>query len=88
MPTVTPEDIGKAIVSEETFTAVDGLAGKYKSVMMGADSPLHNVTICVLILEDRSTASGVSHGLAAAEAAVEAKSLAIASAVQRFNASK
>lgn len=88
MTTVTPEDIEKAIVSEDTFTAVDGLTGKYKNAMLGEDSPLHNVTICVLILEDRSTVSGVSHGLAAVEAAVEAKSIAIASAVQRFNAVK
>ena len=82
---VTPADIENAIVSEEIFTAVHGLHGKYKNVGLHGDSPLHNVTICVLVLEDCSTASGVSHGLPAIEAATEARALAVASAVQRWN---
>ena len=84
-PHLTPADIENAIVSEEIFTAVHGLHGKYKNVGLHGDSPLHNVTICVLVLEDCSTASGVSHGLPAIEAATEARALAVASAVQRWN---
>ena len=84
-PRVTPADIEDAIICEDVFTAVDGLLGKYKTVGLSADSPLHNVTICVLVLADRSTVSGVSHGLSATKAATEARSLAISSAVQRFS---
>ena len=78
-------DIEDSIVSEDIFTAVDGMHGKCKNVGLCDDSPLHNVTICVLILVDRSTVAGVSHGLHGTEAAAKARELAIDSAVQHWN---
>ena len=57
---LTQTDIDRHIVAMQCFTAAHGVLGRYKNCGLHDDSPLHRVSICTLVLEDRSVVVGVS----------------------------
>lgn len=66
-PRVTPADIEAEIASEHYFTAAQGLAGVAVCAedadgmpMLTANSPLHLLTFCVLVLKNGFTVTGES----------------------------
>ena len=66
-PRVTPADIEANIVGEHYFTATQGVAGANVCAddddgrfMLGASSPLHLLTFCVLTLRNGFTVTGES----------------------------
>lgn len=66
-PRVTPADIEANIVSAHYFTAAQGCAGVNvctddadEHITLTADSPLHLLTFCVLVLRNGFTVTGES----------------------------
>jgi hypothetical protein len=63
-PRVTPADIEANIISEHCFTAADGVNGPLwrddAEVMLSPDSPLNQLTFCVLVLRNGFTVTGES----------------------------
>lgn len=63
-PRVTPADIEANITSEHYFTGADGVNGPLwrddAEVMLSPDSPLNQLTFCVLTLRNGFTVTGES----------------------------
>lgn len=58
-PRITPDDIQAAIMSENYFTAANGVAGA-GGMVMSDDDELRCLTFCVLVLRNGFTVTGES----------------------------
>lgn len=60
-PRITPDDIEANIVSEDYFTAADGVFGASDGIVLEVESsPLNLLTFCVLVLRNGFTVTGES----------------------------